>query len=72
MADREEVPVWAKILLGIPVTDDSHSHCAGQPGEGPAPAPNQSPDHWQRLLRLDRVLRNQQRRRRMLLREAVQ
>ncbi len=71
MTDREKLPVWAKILLGIPVTGDGHSYCAVKPGESSAAAPNRGPDHWQCLLRLDRVLRNQQRRR-MLLREAIQ
>ena len=72
MTDREELPVWAKILLGVAFTEDSHSQCAVQPSESSAPALNGNPDRLQYLLRLDRILRNQQLRRRMLLREAVQ
>ena len=70
MTAREQLPVWAKILLGIPVTD-SHSQCA-EPGGSSAPAPNKNPDTLQYLSRLDRVLHNEQLRRRILLQEAVQ
>ena len=72
MTDREELPVWAKILLRIPVTEESHSQCAEQPSASSAPAPNRNPDRLRHLLRLSRVLYNERLRRRMLLREAVQ
>jgi len=72
MTNREELPVWAKILLGIPVTEGNNSQCAVQPSESSAPAPNVNPDILQCLLRLDRVLRNEQLRRRTLLQEAAQ
>ena len=71
MANREELPVWARILLSMPVAGDSCSHSAGQPSESSAPAPSGGPDHRQLVSRLDRFLRNHKRRQ-MLLREAVQ
>jgi len=72
MTNREELPVWAKILLGIPVTEDSHSQCAVQPSDSSAPAPNGNPDHLQYLLRLDWVLQNHPLLRPILLLEAAQ
>src|SRR5271157_2321111 len=72
MTNREELPVWAKILLGIPVTEDSHSQCAVQPSDSSAPAPNGDPDHLQYLLRLDRVLQDHPLLRPIILLEAAQ
>jgi len=77
MTDREELPVWAKILLGIPANEDGHSPCAVRPSDSSAPAPKQSSeraalDVSRHLLRLDRVLRHEQLRRRILLLEAGQ
>jgi hypothetical protein len=71
MASREELPVWARILLSRPVAGDSRSPSAGQPSESSAPAPSEGPDHRRLVSRLDRFFRNQKRRR-TLLREAVQ
>jgi len=75
MTNREELPVWARILLGVPatpVTEDSPSQCAVQPSDNSAPAPDGDPDRLQCLLHLDRVLRNERLRRGILLQETAQ
>ena len=77
MTTREELPVWAKILLGVPVIEDSECESAVQPGQSPAAARNEDPERATvnavgQLLRLDRVLHTEHRRRQILMQEAVQ
>jgi hypothetical protein len=72
MTNREELPVWAKILLGIPVPGDRHSQCAVQPSDSSAPALHGNSERPRYLLRQDRILHNERLRGRMLLSEAVQ
>jgi len=72
MTNREELPVWAKILLRISVAGDSQPPCAGQPSEGSAPALNGNSERSRYLFRLDRVLNSERLRGRRLMLEAGQ
>jgi hypothetical protein len=47
--NAEDLPVWAKILTGISLTqdghsEDSHTESAGRPDLSPAPAPQGASD----------------------------
>lgn len=44
MTTTQEMPVWARILLGIRVTEHNHSQRAQEPSNNSAPAPDPSSD----------------------------
>jgi len=72
MTNREELPVWAKILLGIPVAGDSQPPCAVQPSDSSAAALSGNSDRLRATLRLDRVAYDERQRGRIPLLEGTQ
>jgi len=77
MTNTQNMPVWARILLGVPVTEDNHCQCAGGPSDSSARAPDcrldaQSMTAKQYLMLLEEAIRREQPLRPMLSYEVVQ
>ncbi len=77
MTNTQNMPVWARILLGIQVTEDNHCQYAGEPSDRSALAPEGSLDlrsltAKQYLMLLEEAIRREQPLRPILSYEVVQ